>query len=284
MRGVAAAEEIPLTLPSPPTRGRGSKLRAICVHGHAEPEGPAAAHPQRALDAKDHRGDEGRRRLAFAPGTGAGRGGAALCPAHGAGAGLARRAHDHAARRPAAPRRHRPRRDASRRRRHLRPRPRRRVQCLDPARGAAPYPRPRSHRQTGHAADHRAQGPRRAAPRLWPADPRQPDRDRPPAPLLRRGARHRRAHPRALPGGRVRCLHDRLQPFPLGDHPDRHRAAADPVRRRPAAPTRPRPPVAASTNSSRRRRRSSPSCCRRTSRCKSSPPCWKTRRASKGRG
>ena len=231
--------------PSPPAfggegRGEGGSCglgSASRPNPHAEPEGPAGAHPQRPVDAEDHLGDEGGRRLAAAPGAGAGRGGAALCAAHGARAGLAGRAHDRAARRAAAARRHRPGRDASDRRRDLRPRSRRRLQRLDPARGAAPDPRARSRRQTGHDVDHRPQGPRRAAPRLQPADPRQPDRDRPPAAVLRRGARHRRAHPRALPGGRVRCLHDRLQPLPLGDHPDRHGAAADPVRPAPAAPT-----------------------------------------------
>ena len=60
-------------------------------------------------------------------------------------------------------------------------------------------------------------------------DPRQPDRGRPAPALLRRGPRHRRARPGALSGGRVRRLHDHLQPFPLGDDPDRHGAAADPV-------------------------------------------------------
>ena len=146
----------------------------------AQPEGPAGPHPQRPVDAKDHRGDEDGRGLAAAPRAGAGRGGAALCPAHGARAGLARRAHDGAAERAAAARRHRQGRDPSDRRRDLRSRPRRRLQRLDPARGAAPHPRARSGRQEGHDPDHRPQGARRAAPRLWPADPRQPDRYRAP--------------------------------------------------------------------------------------------------------
>ena len=59
--------------------------------------------------------------------------------------------------------------------------------------------------------------------------------------LVRRGARHRRARPRAVRGRRVRCLHDRLQPLPLGDDPDRHGAAADPVRRRRPRPKPKRP-------------------------------------------
>ena len=73
--------------------------------------------------------------------------------------------------------------------------------------------------------------------------------------VVRRGARHRRAHPRALRGRRVRRLHDHLQPLPLGDDPDRHRAAADPVRpagRRPARKARWKRSAARSTNSSRR--------------------------------
>ncbi len=60
----------------------------------------------------------------------------------------------------------------------------------------------------------------------------------PPPRLVRRGARYRRAHSRALRGRRVRRLHDRLQPFPLGDDADRHRAAADPVRPADAAARR----------------------------------------------
>ena len=93
------------------------------------------------------------------------------------------------------------RRHASDRRRNLGPRPRRRFQRHDPARGAPPHPRARGRRQAGHDPDHRAQGPRRPAPRLWAADPRQPDRDRPPPAVVRRGPRHRRAHPGAVSRG-----------------------------------------------------------------------------------
>src|SRR6266550_1772680 len=60
-----------------------------------------------------------------------------------------------------------------------------RLQRLDTARGPTADPRARGGGQAGHAVDHRPQGPRWLAPRLQPLHPRQPDRDRPPPPLLR---------------------------------------------------------------------------------------------------
>src|SRR5487761_1349647 len=101
--------------------------------GDAEPEGSAPAHSQRPLHPKDHCSDEGGGRLAAAPGAGAGRGGAPLRATHGAGAGLARRAHGRVAECAAAFGRHRPRRDPPCRRRHLGPRPRRRIRELEAA-------------------------------------------------------------------------------------------------------------------------------------------------------
>ena len=88
-------------------------------------------------------------------------------------------------------------------------------------------------------------------------------------------------------GRRVRRLHDHLQPLPLGDDADRHRAAADPVRAAGAGARRggrrelagaiyefepdgggdPRRAVAATI-----------------SRCRSTPRCSKTRPASRARG
>src|SRR6266403_2153575 len=51
--------------------------------------------------------------------------------------------------------------------------------------GAPPLPRARQRGQDGQDPDDRAQGARQPTPRLWPADPRQPDRDRPPPRVLR---------------------------------------------------------------------------------------------------
>ena len=91
------------------------------------------------------------------------------------------------------------------------------------------------------------------------------------------------AHPGDVRGRRVRHLHDRLQPLPLGDDPDRHGPAADPVRAARSGRCARRRPAARSTSSSPTRRKSSPSCCRATSRCRSTPRCSRTRRASRAR-
>ena len=63
--------------PSSTASPRPSPDRARARHG--QPQGSAAPHPQRPLDAEDHLGDEDGGRLAPAPRAGAGRGGAALC-------------------------------------------------------------------------------------------------------------------------------------------------------------------------------------------------------------
>ena len=85
-----------------------------------------------------------------------------------------------------------------------------------------------------------------------------------------------------LDGRRDRRLHPDLQPLPLGDLPDRHRAAADPGaaaagrRRRSISAARP-------TSSSRTRRPSWRACCRRRWRSRSIARCWKAPPASTAR-
>ncbi len=82
--------------------------------------------------------------------------------------------------------------------------------------------------------DGRPQGPRFAAARLRQADRREPDRYRAQARRVQRSQDDLREGPRDVRRGRLRYLHDRLQPLQIGDDPDRDGAAARPVRRLPA--------------------------------------------------
>ena len=124
--------------------------------------------PQRPVDAEDHQGHEDGRRGQAAARPGAGHGGPSLCRGHGQDPGVAgrRASRRH---RSAAAGRHRLRPGPSADRRHLRPRPVRRLQQLDRARGAADHPRAAGRGQDGQGAGRRPQGPRPAAPRLSPA-------------------------------------------------------------------------------------------------------------------
>src|SRR5215472_2479773 len=65
---------------------------------HAQLEGSAEPHPQRPLDAEDHLGDEGGRRLPPAPRPGAGGSRPPLCAAHETSIGLVGVAHGGATR------------------------------------------------------------------------------------------------------------------------------------------------------------------------------------------
>ena len=177
---------------------------------------------------------------------------------------------------------------ASARRRDLGPRPRRRLQRLDPARDAAPRSanstRPGKTVKILTIGRKGRDGLRRDYGRLIH---RQPDRNRPPPAVVRGGARHRRARSwRCSTAGEFDVCTIVYNRFRSAITPDRHGAAADPVRAaRSGGETAAAARRARSTNSSRRRRRSSAELLPQQPRgADLYRAAWKTRRASRARG
>ena len=122
----------------------------------AQPQDLPPQDPKRPVDAEDHQGHEdgGRGQAAARPG--AGHGGPPLC--RGDGQGPRRARPELQGHRPEAAGRHRLGQGPAADRRHRRPRPVRRLQQLDRARGAPRHPRDAGRRQDGQDAVRRPQG------------------------------------------------------------------------------------------------------------------------------
>ena len=204
------------------------EVRLSLAGPDAQPQDLPPQDPKRPVDAEDHQGHEdgGRRQAAARPG--AGHGGPPLCRGDGQGPGRAR--PELQGHRPALLAGTGSDKVQLADRRHRRPRPVRRLQQLDRARGAPRssarcWPTARRSRCCASAARARDQLRRDfgalivdtitdlGRPRLSFADAQKVSA-RVMAAVRRR---------------RVRRRHGDLQPLQVGDDPDRHRPAADPA-------------------------------------------------------
>ena len=246
---------------------------------HAQPESPPHTHQQREVDPEDHLRHEDGGGIEAAPRAGAGGGRASLRRTDGAHAARAGRLGGGHARPPGAAGRHRQGPDLPAGAGHRRSRPGRRIQLPTSAAPRARWradwrPRARRSRSSPVGRKGRDYLRRELASRItgdisYAGKRRLEFSD---------AAGDRQPHHHHAGRRRDRRLHPDLQPIPLGDLADRHRAAAD--SRATAARRRSSRPGGASYEFEPDEETILAACCRRRWQSRSSARCWKARPAS----